>query len=150
MEKYTFASNIGNISLIIKNGYVIFIELNSEEDISLKVNESTQKIIRNILKYLEGSFKTINIPYLIEGSKFQRDILNEISKIEYGVTISYKELANRAGYPHAFRACGTVCKQNHLPLVIPCHRVVKSNGLIGEYNGGVDLKKALLEMESRL
>lgn len=150
MEKYTFASNIGNISIFIDKNKVYALELNSKNDISSNNSAFAQKIVRNIVEYLNGSSKSIHIPYFIEGTQFQTDVLEEIANIKYGDRISYKELARRAGYPNASRACGTVCKLNKLPLIIPCHRVVKSNGLIGEYNGGMQIKKILLELENKI
>jgi methylated-DNA-[protein]-cysteine S-methyltransferase len=71
-------------------------------------------------------------------------------RVPYGKTISYLELARRAGYPGAARAAGTAMKHNRFPVVVPCHRVIKSDGSLGGYSGpeGVDFKRRLLEMEA--
>lgn len=147
MEKYTFASNIGNITVIYSDDYIEKIVLNSKDEKNETYNKFAHKIEEEILYYLNKGKNTVDIPYLIKGTDFEVAILNEVSKIEYGKTISYKELSKRAGYPNAYRACGTVCKNNVLPILIPCHRVIKSDGSLGEYNGGKQTKKFLVELE---
>lgn len=78
---------------------------------------------------------------------FRRQVLEALSQIEFGHCLSYQELAQKASSPHASRAVGTSCKMNPYPLIIPCHRVIRSNGCIGEFNGGVEIKKRLLNFE---
>ena len=82
---------------------------------------------------------------------FQKRVVAELRKVKYGETLSYGELAGRAGSPKAARAVGSVMSQNRVPLVIPCHRVVASSGHLGGFSApqGVALKKQLLAMESR-
>ena len=72
---------------------------------------------------------------------------DQLKSVEYGETISYKELADRAGCDNSSRACGNAMANNQIPIVIPCHRVVKSNGEIGEYIGGSHRKRILLDLE---
>jgi methylated-DNA-[protein]-cysteine S-methyltransferase len=72
-----------------------------------------------------------------------------LPQIGYGTTASYRAIAQLAGHPGATRAVGTACARNPVPLVIPCHRVVRTDGTIGAYRGGHDAKVALLELESR-
>ncbi len=82
-------------------------------------------------------------------SGFRRSVLEHLREIGYGTTASYKALAATAGNPGAVRAVGTACATNPLPLVIPCHRVVRSDGQIGNYAGGTEAKHALLALGSR-
>ena len=77
---------------------------------------------------------------------FQRRVLGEMRRIPYGMTVSYKRLAELVGKPQAYRAVANVCAMNPLPVVIPCHRVVGSNSL-GGYSSGLDVKKKLLRLE---
>ena len=78
---------------------------------------------------------------------FQRDVLGALRSVPYGETVSYSELARLAGHPRAQRAAGTFCAHNRFPLVVPCHRVVSSNG-IGSYGSlGLDYKRRLLALE---
>lgn len=79
---------------------------------------------------------------------FRRVVLGHLQAIPYGTTQSYSAVARAAGRPAAVRAAAGACSHNPLPLVIPCHRVVRSDGSIGEYGGGVEAKRALLTMES--
>lgn len=83
---------------------------------------------------------------------FQHRVVGELRKVPYGETVTYQELAARAGSPKAARAVGSVMAQNRVPLVVPCHRVVGSGGQLGGFSAprGVTLKQELLEMERRL
>jgi methylated-DNA-[protein]-cysteine S-methyltransferase len=82
--------------------------------------------------------------------EFDAAVWQACLRVPYGKTISYLELARRAGYPGAARAAGTAMKHNRFPVVVPCHRVIKSDGSLGGYSGpeGVDFKHRLLEMEA--
>lgn len=91
-----------------------------------------------------------NIPRDQNGTKFQKKVWQAISNIPYGKTVSYKELANASGNPAAIRAAGTICGLNRLILLIPCHRVLKSDGSIGSYLYGPEIKESLLRHEQVL
>lgn len=82
----------------------------------------------------------------LSGTPFQKRVWKAIQKIPYGKTLTYKELAKKVGSPNAYRAVGSACGKNPLPIIIPCHRVVASNG-IGGFTGGLKLKKKLLKLE---
>jgi methylated-DNA-[protein]-cysteine S-methyltransferase len=79
---------------------------------------------------------------------FRRIVLTHLPRIGYGHTASYAAIASASGNPKAVRAVGTACATNPLPVVVPCHRVVHSDGSIGQYVGGIDAKKALLTLEA--
>ena len=79
---------------------------------------------------------------------FRRAVLERLTQVPYARTVSYAELAARAGSPRAVRAVGTACALNPVPLVVPCHRVVRSDGTSGGYRGGPDVKRRLLAMEA--
>lgn len=81
------------------------------------------------------------------GARFQLKVWREISKIPYGQTRTYKKIARAIGNPFAYRAVGQACKRNPFPILIPCHRVIKSNGSFGGYSGGIKKKKLLLDLE---
>ncbi len=103
---------------------------------------------RQITEYLCGQRREFDLPLNTEGlSEFATKVLKEISKIPYGETITYSELAKRCGSPNAFRAAGTACGKNPIPIIIPCHRVVPSSGGVGSYAGGSAMKKRLLDLE---
>lgn len=81
------------------------------------------------------------------GSAFQIQVWNALRKLAVGQTVSYKSVASMIGSPKAYRAIGTACSQNPIAIIIPCHRVIKSNGAKGEYRWGIELKKKLLDRE---
>jgi O-6-methylguanine DNA methyltransferase len=86
----------------------------------------------------------------LTGTKFQILVWKEISKIPYGQTMSYKEIAARIGHPNSSRAVANACGKNPYPIIIPCHRVIYSNGKLGGYSGpgGISEKKRLLKNEN--
>ncbi|HEY3841851.1 MAG TPA: methylated-DNA--[protein]-cysteine S-methyltransferase [Acidimicrobiales bacterium] len=97
-------------------------------------------------EYFAGERTEFDLPLELDGTAFQRDVWNELSRIPYGVTISYGELARRVGRPKGPRAVGQANGKNPIPIIVPCHRVLASNG-IGGYGGGLTMKRALLAVE---
>ena len=107
------------------------------------------KTISQISEYLDGKRLDFNIPLRLAGTEFRMKVWNEMRKIPYGETITYKELARRIGSPDACRAVANACGANPFPILIPCHRVVASGGKTGGYTGGLDIKLSLLEIEKQ-
>ena len=112
-------------------------------------NEVIETAISQISEYLEGNRKKFNIPLRLEGTEFRMKVWNEMRRIPYGETITYKELARRIGSPDACRAVANACGANPFPILIPCHRVIASGGKTGGYTGGLDIKLRLLEIEKQ-
>jgi len=98
-------------------------------------------------EYLTGKRKAFDLPLKMEGTDFQKRVWNELCKIPYGETAAYGDIAERVGSPNAYRAVGSACGANPIPIVVPCHRVVASNGGLGGFGGGLALKKRLMEIE---
>lgn len=101
-----------------------------------------------LLNYLSKNIKDLNFKFDLQGTNFQRLVWSELSKVEYGKTISYKELAERVGRPNSIRAVANAVGKNPLLMFIPCHRIIGSNGKLTGFRSGLDLKKKLLELES--
>jgi methylated-DNA-[protein]-cysteine S-methyltransferase len=100
-------------------------------------------------EYFAGRRHTFELPLDLRLSHgFRRNVLAHLRDIGYGQTASYAAVAAAAGSPAAVRAVGSACATNPLPIVVPCHRVVRSDGTIGQYLGGTETKRALLAMES--
>lgn len=104
-------------------------------------------ILSQLRKYLKGQLERFDCPLDPKGTPFQKKVWSQLLKIPYGRTRSYKEIAQAIGHPKAFRAVGNANGSNSLPLVIPCHRVIESDGGLGGFGHGLKAKKQLLDFE---
>lgn len=102
--------------------------------------------IDEVSEFLDGKRKKFNMALDIKGTDFQKKVWNELRKIPYGKTVSYKEIAERVG-TNGIRAVGSANGKNPLCIVVPCHRVIASGGGLGGYSGGLIVKKKLLTLE---
>lgn len=105
--------------------------------------------VQQLEEYLDGRRRSFDLALdlrLAQG--FGRAVVEHLRTIPYGRTESYREVAVAVGSPRAVRAAGTACARNPLPLVVPCHRVLRSDGTVGQYAGGTDLKRRLLALEA--
>jgi methylated-DNA-[protein]-cysteine S-methyltransferase len=103
---------------------------------------------RELEEYFAGRRRAFDLSLDLRLAKgFRRDVLGHLPDITYGSTASYATLAAAAGNPRAVRAVGSACATNPLPVIVPCHRVVRSDGALGQYIGGVEAKAALLVLE---
>jgi methylated-DNA-[protein]-cysteine S-methyltransferase len=106
-------------------------------------------VARQVEEYFAGRRRVFDVPLDFRLSKgFRRNVLAHLPDIAYGRTESYTEVAAAAGRPKAVRAVGTACATNPLPVVVPCHRVVRSDGSFGGYVGGPEAKQVLLNLEA--
>jgi len=108
-----------------------------------------QEAIRQLKAYFEGKLKDFDLALVLDGTEFQLLVWNNLRKIPYGETVSYGQLARRIGSPEAARAVGLANGSNPIPIIIPCHRVIGSNGDLTGFGGGLPVKKKLLALESR-
>jgi methylated-DNA-[protein]-cysteine S-methyltransferase len=98
--------------------------------------------------YFNGAEEAFNVPLDLQGTPFQRAVWSELLKLGHGTTCSYGDIAARLGKPTAGRAVGAAVGRNPVSVIVPCHRVVGSNGSLTGYAGGLDRKTALLHVES--
>ncbi|MFT3701443.1 MAG: methylated-DNA--[protein]-cysteine S-methyltransferase [Agriterribacter sp.] len=123
------------------------------DTISIQKNETenipAQQCIAQLKEYFEGRRKDFDFPYNQEGTGFQLKVWNELNNIPFGKTISYLELSKRIGDTKAIRAVGTTNGKNQLSIVVPCHRVIGSNGNLVGYGGDLWRKKWLLDHEAK-
>jgi methylated-DNA-[protein]-cysteine S-methyltransferase len=103
--------------------------------------------MRQLDEYFAGERRTFDLPICPNGTEFQLRVLEELQQIPYGSTASYADIAERIGRPTAVRAVGAANGRNPLPIVIPCHRVIGSDGAMTGFGGGIPTKKALLRLE---
>jgi methylated-DNA-[protein]-cysteine S-methyltransferase len=100
-----------------------------------------------IHEYVAGKRRDFDFPLDLRGTEFQLRCWNQLLKIPYGEVISYADLARRVGSPNGFRAVGHANGQNPIAIIVPCHRVISSDGTLGGYGGGLPMKQWLLDLE---
>ncbi len=123
--------------------------------VSPRVLESPSRLDeerRELDQYFEGKRDHFEVPvdWALTPSGFRNRALHAVARIPYGETRTYGEIAKAAGNPRAFRAAGTACGRNAIPLIVPCHRVLQASGGVGNYGGGPEMKRALLDLEGAL
>jgi len=107
------------------------------------------EVIRQLQAYFRGELKEFDLPLALEGTKFQLLVWNALREIPYGETISYAQLARRVGNSKAVRAVGLANGSNPIPIIVPCHRVIGSDGSLTGFGGGLSTKRKLLDLENR-
>ena len=106
-----------------------------------------EAVVAQLQEYFAGRRQFFELPLAPEGTPFQRTVWQALTRIPYGETISYGELARRIGKPQASRAVGLANGANPLPIVVPCHRVIGADGSLTGFGGGLDIKRKLLALE---
>ena len=150
LYKSTFIAPIGTLGLLANEEKLLKLSFNGLNDITDDAkgdNSRFKSIFRELDEYFAGEREQFSVDYLIDTSPFAARVYKEMVKIPYGTTLSYSELARKSGRKLAYRAVGTACGKNPLPLIIPCHRVTAVNGL-GGFGGGLDTKRFLLNLET--
>ncbi len=149
--KFTRPTKIGNITLCEEGGFITKLKF-LVPDRELKNNPPDPspliaKAFAELDDYFLGRLKKFTIPLNPKGTVFQKKVWSALLKIEYGKTQSYKDIAIKIGNSKAVRAVGMANNKNPIAIIIPCHRVVGSNGKLVGYAGGLDLKEKLLNLE---
>lgn len=144
-----YSSPIGLVK-VQSNGQGItatgFVIEKDEQDIHDKI---TDNAIKQLAEYFEGKRKEFDLPVYIEGTQFQLKVWETLTKVKYGDTASYKNIAKLVGNEKASRAIGGANNKNHVAIILPCHRIIGSNGSLVGYAGGLDKKQWLLEHEKK-
>lgn len=154
--QYLMKTEIGSLYLVASDAGLQGVFLKKQKlplTPSLKGSEPRIKIlseaVRQLGEYFKGARKKFDLPFDIEGSDFQNQVWKALSKIPYGKTCSYKDIAKKIQKEKAFRAVGTANGKNPLCIIVPCHRVIAANGTLGGYSGGLAVKTKLLALEKR-
>lgn len=124
--------------------------LKKNPDLKPSQSETLTKTKSQLTEYFAGKRKKFDLPLLLEGTEFQKKAWKTLIKIPYGKTVSYKEQALLAGSEKAVRAIGSANGCNQIPIIIPCHRVIASDGGLGGYSGGLSVKTFLLKLEKNI
>ena len=145
MNSLSFKTRFGWISAFEEKGKIVRIKFGKHRNKGINRNLKTLKI--KINSFFNKKNKRIKSNFLIEGNTIQKKVWHELTKIKIGKTKSYGEIAKK--YKLSPRHIGKICSQNKIPLAIPCHRVIRSDGSLGGFSspGGVVLKKKLLNFE---
>lgn len=151
MNAVMMETPIGLLALEEESGFLVHIYFLKEIPADLSFNETPvlSETKKQLNEYFLGKRTVFHLPIRFDGTEFQKKIWQTLMMIPYGTVISYKDLAEKAGYPKAYRAAGMANHHNPLPIVIPCHRVIQSDGSLGGYAGGVLIKQILIDGEKK-
>ncbi len=152
MEKVIYNSPIGALLITSENGKIngVASSFSKEENIITETNEPVLiECIKQLSEYFLGQRKIFDIDIDTKGSAFEQSVWAELINIPYAQTRSYGQIASLIGSPKASRAVGGACHKNPIMIIIPCHRVISSNGSLGGFGGGIEMKKILLENERK-
>ncbi len=145
---FFYETEIGIIGIRENNKSITDIYFSKvETNDNIKETELIKECFKQLKEYFDGSRVKFDLPLEVKGTEFQKKVWNELLKIPYGQTKSYKDIAIAIGNERASRAVGMANNKNPIPIIIPCHRVIGSNGKLVGYAGGVNVKEKLLNIE---
>ncbi|MDH3797478.1 MAG: methylated-DNA--[protein]-cysteine S-methyltransferase [Desulfobacterales bacterium] len=150
MQTYTacYRSEIGPFEIVGNQKGILTISFNKAPSvINRNLPACLQECMQQMDEYFKGQRRKFNVPLLLKGTDFQKAVWRQLQKIPFGQTASYGDVARAVGSPRAFRAVGNANNKNPIPLIIPCHRVIGSDGKLVGFGGGIWRKEWLLEHE---
>lgn len=156
--KTTMKTPIGNLILVATDSKLSLIHFdNSHANNKFKLpdglieekNLILEETKKQLSEYFKGQRQTFDLPLEWRGTEFQNAVWKALTKIKYGNTQSYSELAEKVGSPKAVRAVGMTNGRNPIPIVVPCHRVIGKNGKLTGFAGGLEVKDFLLRLEQK-
>src|SRR5437660_8221964 len=151
----TFESPVGTLLLASDSHALRLVSFESSKHAAPPQADWTQdrapftEVIRQLRAYFRGELNEFDLPLAPEGTEFQLRVWNALRAIPYGETISYAQLAERLGNPRAVRAVGLANGSNPIPIIVPCHRVIGSDGSLTGFGGGLSTKQKLLDLENK-
>jgi methylated-DNA-[protein]-cysteine S-methyltransferase len=150
MFVYTQETDIGRISIVETDGsvtHVCFEKDSLPEQSQTKNTALIKEAFDQLNAYLAGRLRAFDLPLLPKGEWFSQRVWRAVSLCPFGTTLSYKDIASQIEYPTALRATVAAIRKNPIPIFISCHRIIRNNGAISGYRGGVELKVRLLALE---
>ncbi len=142
-----FSSNKGIVKILLNKDEV----LKPQNQTNLRTDDPYMfNVFIELEEYLHLNRKNFGVPMDIRGTDFQKRVWQELLKIPYGKTVSYKFIAKQLGDEKLIRAVGRANGANPIPVIIPCHRVINENGSLGGYSGGINIKEKLLKLEGSI
>ncbi len=145
-----YRTPVGFAKIIAEDGFITAINITDNDEAIIEEPESAvlKMAIDQLDEYFAGKRKTFDLPIKQSGTDFQQQVWQQLLKIDYGTTISYAQLSNQMKMPLAIRAIAAANGKNSLWIVVPCHRVIGSDGSLTGYAGGLWRKEWLLEHEA--
>ena len=143
-----YRSPLGPLYLIFHNRFLIGVSFRKPQGIFLKSTDVSAGLKRELRQYFDTGRSGFSCKTdFVEGTNFEIKVCNALRQVPYGETRSYKCLADTIGSPRAYRAVGQALGKNPIPIVLPCHRIIESDGSLGGYSSGEHLKRRLLDIE---
>jgi methylated-DNA-[protein]-cysteine S-methyltransferase len=143
-----FESPFGKLYVMFSGKFLVGVSFRKPSGVSFKDGAATKGFIKELTMYFKGSKSDFSQKTkFLTGTEFERKVWNALMKIPFGETRSYKWVAEKVGRPAATRAVGRALSKNPIPVVVPCHRVIESDGSIGGFSSGVETKRRLLDLE---
>ena len=142
-----YACPFGFFRIVEEEGAVVAIDVVKERQGEEAPSEVTDLAARELAEYLAGERQVFTFPYRLVGTPFRLQVWHELEKVPYGETTTYKKLAEAIGRPGAYHAVGGAVGANPLSIVVPCHRVIGTDGSLTGYAWGLPMKEALLDLE---
>jgi methylated-DNA-[protein]-cysteine S-methyltransferase len=152
MAVYFQQTELGKLGIAEQNGNITdlyFAHEHIPEMLEIKETELIREAFSQLNAYFAGQRKTFSLPLAPRGTIFRQTVWNALCAVPYASTASYKDIAIAIGNPKAMRAVGSANNKNPLPIFIPCHRIIGSNGQLVGYGGGLEIKAFLLALEQR-
>lgn len=152
MAEVYYRSPLGITHIVEEDGFISKVSIRDEENLEASTTNIAvlNEAIKQLDEYFAGTRKEFDLPLKQPGSDFQQEVWQELLRIPYGTTITYGQQSKKMQNPLAIRAIAAANGRNHLWIIVPCHRVIGSNGSLTGYAGGIWRKKWLLEHEARV
>lgn len=148
MSKYAFYDfEFGILKIGYTDTAIVVLKQVNQIDAGNERSALSDLAFGQVCEYLKGQRRTFDFPYKLHGTEFQKKVWNALCQIPYGETRTYKQIAAAVGNPKASRAVGMANNKNPIAIVVPCHRVIGTDGSLVGYAGGLSIKQALLELE---
>lgn len=148
MNKFNYETPIGELWIAEENNKIVSISFSETQGTQFE-SKLLKEAHSQLCEYFKGERRYFNLPIKLVGTPFQLLVWNELMKIPYGQTVSYKYIAEKIGNPNASRAVGLANNKNKIAIIVPCHRVIGSNKKLVGYAGGLDIKKYLISLEQQ-
>lgn len=149
---FFYETDIGKIGIAENGKAITNVYFNNGqilEEFNIEETDLLRKAGKELKEYFDGERTEFDIPLEVDGTDFRKSVWKELCKIPYGETCTYGDIAKRIGNPKASRAVGLANNKNKIPIFIPCHRVIGANGKLVGFAGGIEIKKYLLDLESK-